>query len=562
MVFKLPKLFTPYTEWLEKQQSSILSAAVIITVANIISALSGFLRTRLLISIFFDTEVSKQAYEAFKIASQIPDLMFQLIVLGAISASFIPVFTHYKKESQEEAFTMTSAMMNLLLVIFAIISVVVFIFAEPFTQWRTGSAFTPEQIYIAANLTRIMLLAQFFFGVSNFLTGMLQSYQRFVIPALAPIIYNLGILLGVFLLSGTLGIYSAGVGVVLGAFLHMAIQLPMAYKLGYRYKFAFTFRHPGIKKMISMTPARTVTLGINQLQQLANGFFSTTIGNLSYVIIDLAFSVIVIPIRFFGVPIAQASLPFLSEEASKSDLTSFRDLLMKLIHQISFFAYPAAVLLLILRIPIVRLAFGTPNFPWATTLLTGKVIGIISFSIAAQAIVQLLVRGFYALKNTRIPLYITGITVGLYIFLCWISVFYFHSGLIGMAAAITSTSILEMFLFLFFLNKEINGFFGKSFWIPQMKMVVASFLMAIFLYLPFRIFDELIFDTSRTIELILLTITTSTIGMLVYIYFAMLFEIRELYMIQTIVGKIGSWKKTLSKSQEVLLDASPSGEEV
>jgi putative peptidoglycan lipid II flippase len=562
MVFKLPKLFSSSTEWLEKQQSSILSAAVIITVANIISALSGFLRTRLLISVFFDTQASKQAYEAFKIASQIPDLMFQLIVLGAISASFIPIFTHYKRESEEKAFTMTSAMMNLLMLVFAVISVIVFIYAEPFTQWRTGSAFTPDQVYIAANLTRIMLLAQFFFGVSNFLTGMLQSYQRFVVPALAPIIYNLGILLGVFLFAHVFGIYSAGIGVVLGAFLHMAIQIPMAYKLGYRYKFSFSFRHPGIKKMISMTPARTVTLGIGQVQQLANGFFSTTIGNLSYVIIDLASSVIVIPIRFFGVPIAQASLPFLSEEAAKNDLTSFRDLILKLIHQISFFAYPASVLILILRIPIVRLAFGTPNFPWATTLLTGKMIGIISLSIAAQATVQLLVRGFYALKNTRIPLYITGITVGIYVFMCWISVFYTQSGLLGMAIATSVTSFLEMFLFLYFLNVQVKGFFGKSFWIPQIKMIVASFLMTIFLYLPFRILDELIFDTSRTIELILLTITTSTIGMLVYIYFAMLFEVRELYMIQTIVGKIGSWKKTLSKSPEVLLDASSPGEEV
>ena len=147
MVFRLPKLFSTYTEWLEKQQTSILSAAVIITVANIASAASGLIRQRLLISHFFDTPLSRQAYEAFLVAFQIPDMMFQLIVLGAVSAAFIPMLSQYRNNREEELKYMNS-MMNSVLIIFMLVGVLVFIYAEPLTRFRTGEAFTPEQFKI------------------------------------------------------------------------------------------------------------------------------------------------------------------------------------------------------------------------------------------------------------------------------------------------------------------------------------------------------------------------------------------------------------------------------
>ncbi|CAN5288004.1 murein biosynthesis integral membrane protein MurJ [soil metagenome] len=563
-MFKFPKTFFS-SDWLEKQQSTILSAAAIITIANIASAISGLVRQRLLISFFFSTQ--KADFAAYTVASTIPDAVFQLIILGALSASFIPIFSHYQKQSDEEAFRMTSAMMNVLLLIFLIFSVVVFIFAEPITRSITGKGFTAHQIQVSANLTRIMLGAQFFFAISNFLTGILQTYRRFVIPAIAPLVYNIGILLGVYLFAGRFGIYSTGIGVVLGAFLHMAIQIPLAYKMGYRYKVNFNFKHPGIKTMFKLTPPRVITLGINQFQDLADNFFATSItmgefAELSVVVISLAQQVMTLPIRFFGAPIAQAALPFLVTEAEKNDLSHFRDLLLKSINQVSFFVFPASVLILILRIPVIRIIYGTGNFPWQTTVLTARLVGIIAISIAAQSIVQVLIRAFYALKNTRTPFYITCVTVALYVTLNWFFVFNRQLGVIGMAISITLAAFVEMFLFMFFLNRRVTGMLGKAFWMPQLKMGVAAFLMAIFLYLPFRILDELVFNTSRTIELILLTISTSTIGMLVYIYFAMLFDVSELYMVRSVINKFGNWSKTLSRSQEVVLESTTGNEEM
>lgn len=560
--FKLPVFLFPKAEWLERKQNSILSAAVIITVANIISSLSGLLRQRLLIDYFFQSQSSREAFEALLVAFQIPDMMFQLIILGAISAAFIPIFTSLRKKDEKIAFQMASIIMNWLLLIFILVGILVFIFAEPLTAWRTGNAFTPEQIGIAARLTRIMLIAQLFFAISNFLSGILQSYQRFVLPSIAPVLYNVGIVIGTYLLAPQLGIYAAGVGVILGAFIHMAIQLPLAWKLGFKQKLSFNLKHPGIRDLVKMMPARLLTLSITELQNLALGFFATSLGNLSFVVMRLALTLMAIPIRLFGVPISQASLPFLSEESEHTDLEKYRDLVVQSLHQISFLALPASVLLLILRIPIVRLVFGSRDFPWETTVLTGRVVAIIAISIVAQAMAQLLIRAFHALKNTRIPLYITIVTVVLYLLICYLSIFVTNWGIMGMAIATALSAFIETFLLIFFMHRRIHAFADRTFWVPQLKMAAASFLMAVFLYLPFKILDELVFNTSRTLELIALTVCTTTIGLLVYIYFSALFEVKELQFLARLLSSFERWQKSLSKTREVLMETPVEGDEL
>lgn len=556
MTFRLPQLFLNNGKWLEIKQNSILSAATIISVASMISALSKLFVQRILISHFFSTPASQEALEAFWFAFQIPDMMFQLIILGALSAAFIPIFTSQKKQNLERAFTMSSIMMNWLLLIFMVVSVVVFFLAEPLTVMRAGNQFTPAQIEIVINLTKIMLFAQFFFAISNFLTGILQSFQRFVLPAVAPILYNLGILVGVFLFSESFGIYSAGLGVVIGAFAHMMIQLPSVLQLGFRYKWSLNLKYDGIKEFFKLMPPRALSIGANEIRKLLLGFFATSLGNLSFLIMQLGLSLMAIPIRFFGVSISQASLPFLSEESSEHDLEKFKGLVLQSLHQIAFLTFPASVLLIILKLPIVRLVFGTNNFPWEATIDTSWILAILAVSVTVQALVHLLIRAFYALKDTKTPLFIAAGDVVLYLLLSAFFVNFTDFGVMGLAFATSFTAFVEFLLFLFLLDRKVHGFARKAFWIPQIKMVTASFFMAIFLYLPFRIFDELIFDTSKTVEVIALTITTATIGMSVYIYFAMLLDIRELKMLTNLIYTFDKWRKTLTQVKEVLVETS------
>ncbi len=562
MLLTISNLFKKNGKWLEQKQNSILTAATIISIANIVSLFTGLLRERLLIGTFFTDESTKLAYEAFKVAFQIPNTMFQIVILGALSATLVPIFTQQKKQDEKMAFKMSSVIFNYILLAFIVISVLIYIFADPLTHMRTGAAFTPEQIEIVINLTRLMLVSQLFFAVSNFLTGILQSYQRFIIPALSPLLYNLGILLGVYLFADSFGVYSAGVGVIIGAFIHMAVQIPLVLKLGFRYRLSFDLKIPGVTNFLKLSLPRTFALAISEIRKLSLGFFTTSLGNLSFLVMDYGLALMAIPIRFFGVSIGQASLPFLSEEAEEGDKQKFKDLLLQSLHQIAFFALPTSVLLLILRIPVVRIVYGTANFTWDNTQDVGLVLGIVSLSIVAQAMVHLLIRAFYALKDTKTPLVVTTIDALFYLALCWLFVFYTDWGVVGVALATMMTGFLEFMLFLFLLNKKIPGVAGKAFWVPQMKMVLTGFFMAVFIYLPFKIFDELVFDTSRTVELLGLTFTTGTIGLLVYVYFAALFNVHELDSFIKTILKFGNWRKLIKDTEEFLVETPVEGDDV
>ena len=285
-----------------------------------------------------------------------------------------------------------------------------------------------------------------------------------------------------------------------------------------------------------------------------------SIGDLSFVIINLARRLMTLPIRFFGVPISQASFPFLSEESAAVNRKRFNQLLLQSLNQISFLAMPASVLLLILRVPAVRLVFGTANFPWQTTVTTGKVVALIAVSITAQAMVQLLIRSFYALKDTRSPFMVTTISVIVYLVSNALGIYVFNLGVFSLGVAITVTAFIELLLMLLILQKKIRCFTFSDFFFPQLKILLASFFMAVFLYLPFKILDEVIFDTSRTIGLIALTVSTSTIALLVYLYFSILFDVKELTYFNSLIAKFGKWRPVLEDSQEVLLDSSIEGE--
>jgi putative peptidoglycan lipid II flippase len=551
----LPKIFNSHARWLEQQQTTILSAAAIITIANIISAGSGFIRERLMLGVFYtDAEQSREAYAAFKLAFQVPDILFQLIILGALSAAFIPVFSSLKKRDEQDALKMASILLNILLCIFIAFGILIFIFAEPITQLRTGPEFTPHQVEIATNLTRIMLVGQLFFAISNLFGALLQSYQRFIIPSIAPILYNLGILLGVFLFSEEYGIYAAGFGVLIGALFHMLLHIPLALKLGLRPSFSLNIFHPGVKELLMIAPARVFTIAISQFETLGLGYFLTTVSSVGFVLFTLAESVIAIPIRFFGIPISQAALSFLSKESAGRELDRFKELVVQSLNQISFLTMPTAALVLILRLPIVRFLFGTDSFPWVDTITTGKIVAILALSIAAQAMSQLLMRAFYALKDTRTPLIITICTVTVYMASTAAIITYTPFGILGIAATLAVSEICKLFLLVGFFDHKMPGIFGQSFWIPQLKILTAAFLMAVFLYLPFRILDQLVFDTTRTIELIGLFVTTATIGSLVYIYFAALFEIQELRLLSSVFKSVRRWRKDFSTTQEVVTE--------
>lgn len=523
--------------WLLTQQNSILSAAAVITLANGLVSVSGFMRDRFLLAIFAGNQVSLQAYDAFRVAFQIPDLIFQLLIVGALSASFIPLFSLLKKTNRTKAFHFTNICLNYLLLFFLLACVLIFIFAPELTAWRIGDAYNRTQIEIVIALTRIMMVGQFFFAISSFFSGMLQSYQRFIVPAIVPLFYNAGIVTGTYLFHSSLGIYAAGLGVILGAFLHMIIQLPFVYHLGWRYQFNLQWQMIEVKKLFSLMPTRTLTLGINEIQNFGLSYFVTSVNGIGYTILILARSLIIMPVRFIGVPIAQAALPFLADLSQPSNISLFKKTLLQSLNQIVYLACPAAVLLLILRLPVVRLVFGTRNFPWELTIEVAKMVAIMALSIPAQAIFHLLVRSFHALSDTVTPFLISLFTSCVFFIGAALAIRQDSHQLTGIAITIAACGILEACLYLLLLSFKVKKLLTFSFILEQIKIYAIAAIMAVSLYIPYKSLDTLVFNTTKVIPLLALTGITSIIGLSVYILLSKIFHIAEMQILVNIAKK-------------------------
>lgn len=431
--------------------------------------------------------------------------------------------------------------------ILLVLSVVIAIFARPLSQ--VLSHYTGRQLDLMVNLIRLMSIAQVFFAVSSFLTGVLQAHRRFLVPAIAPLFYNLGTILGILILTPFLGIYAAAIGVIFGAFLHVIVQLPSAIHTGYFPKIRFRLKHKGVRRMLALMPPRTMSLALIQIERIVSLNLASALSAGSFTIFNFARQVYVLPISLFGVSLGQASFPTLADEALNTDQTKFAQTLGKTILQIFFFCLPAAILILILRIPIVRLIFGAKNFPWEATLLTGKALAVFSLSIAPQAAVQLLTRAFYAKKDTQTPLIINVATLALFIISSFIFTHSLSWGVMGMSLAMSLSNALN-FLVLYLVIRPTIPRLGISKEI--IKMLFVSAFTAFALWVPMRLLDQFVFDTTRTIPLLILTAIVSLIGLTVYFGLAFLLKVNQFADVRNLFVKLGNWRQVLVDTDEVI----------
>jgi putative peptidoglycan lipid II flippase len=385
---------------------------------------------------------------------------------------------------------------------------------------------------------------------------MLQSLKRFIIPAFSPVFYNLGIILFVVLFSDRFGMHAAAWGTVFGAFLHFIIQVPLLRKCGFSLFGGFRWQPAKLRELFLLAGPRTIAMVIEQLNLWVVTFLATSIGGISLTLVTVAQQLMSIPIRFFGVSIAQAALPFFA--ANAHDQVGFRRMVFRSLRQISFFALPASTLLLILRVAIIRLAYGVEKLPWRATLDAAEVLGILSVSIAAQACTLLLVRAFYSMNNTVIPFFASVVYFATTVILGWYCVLMLNLGLTGIAVSLTLAGILEtLILFIVFLMKNHFQDFGQFGW-SMARIGVASVLMGITLFIFQRLFDLYVFETSRVLQLIGLTTAVGTLGSLVYLGFCWLLKIEELTILSRIFHKLRSqWNRVVGNTPEFVESVSP-----
>ncbi|HYM64923.1 MAG TPA: murein biosynthesis integral membrane protein MurJ [Candidatus Sulfotelmatobacter sp.] len=534
-----------------KQQSNILSAAFVIMATIIFSQILGLIRQRLLVSIFGASDT----LGIYLASTRLPDFLFQLIIAGALSSAFIPVFSDYLvKGKEKEAQNIASTLLFLSLFIFSIFSLVLFIFAKEFSALM-APGFSSDQLNLMASLTRIIIFGEVLFIVGSFLSAVLQSYNHFFIPGIASALFNFGIILGILLLSPMFGIFSAAYGVILGALIFVLIQAPFVKKIGFSFKPSLSLKSiksSGVLDVFKLIWPRTLSIAIFQLGTIITVTLVSFLQNpgRNYVIFDYAQTLSFAPVVLFGQAIAQAAFPVLSKE--KDRLDDFKSTFITSFNQTLYLVLPISILFLVLRIPVVRLIFGASQFDWAATVLTGRTLAFFSISIFAQSLSYLVSRGFYALHDTKTPLVIGTITTSVMILIGALFIFVYHLGVESIAFAFSIASILNFLTMFIFLDRKTKGFDKWPLIKTVVKIFAASGFTAFALYFPIKLLDQLVFDTTKTINLLLLTGISSFAGLSLYLFLTWLFDVKEATMFIGLFRRIGDWRQILKKSEETI----------
>lgn len=529
-----------------RQQTNILSAAFIIMATVVLSQVLGLVRQRLLASIFGASDTLGVYLASFRL----PDFLFQLIIAGALSSAFIPIFSSYlAKNKREDANNLASALLSFSLLTFTILALILFIFADYFSSLM-APGFSQDQITLMGNLTRIIIFGEILFMVGTFLSAILQSHNHFFVAGISAALYNLGIIIGIVLLSPSLGIYSAAYGVILGALIFVAAQIPGVLKVGFSFRPSFKFKEDGMKDVLQLMWPRTVSIAIFQLGTI----ITVTLVSLlpdpgrNYVIFDYAQILSFAPIVLFGQSIAQAAFPILSKERER--LPEFKVTFVTSFNQILYLMLPISVLFLVLRIPIVRLIFGAAAFDWEATVLTGQTLAFFSISLFAQALVFLVARGFYAMHDAKTPLYIGAFSTALMLGLGFIFIAFYKLGVEWVAIAYSIGAITNLLLLFIFLDRKVGRFDKVSMSRSILKILIATFFTGFALYIPIKLLDQLVFDTTRTINLLILTGIASFAGLSLYLFLTWVFNVEEAKTFLYMFRKIGNWKEILRKSEE------------
>ncbi|HVF69898.1 MAG TPA: murein biosynthesis integral membrane protein MurJ, partial [Xanthomonadales bacterium] len=544
------KFLSKSLDLLTRRQSNILSAAFVIMGTVILSQVFGLIKKRLLIAYFGASGTTG----VFEVASKLPDLIFQLVIASALSSAFIPVFSDLLSKGKDElAHKMASNLLTVGIVLFFIFSMVLSVFAPFFLQiLNLGGGFSSSDMQLMANLMRIIVFGQLLIVIGTFFAALLQSYNHFFIPGFALSLYNLGIIIGLITLSPIIGIYSGAVGIVIGAAFFILFQLPMVRKIGFRYTPSFSFQDSGVKKIASLMWPRTISNAIFQLGTVLVvslvSFIPQTGRN--YIIFDLAQTIAFAPVALIGQAIAQAAFPVLARE--RDNLQNFKLTFINSFNQMLYLILPASILILILRIPIVRLVFGADKLDWPATVLSGKILAFFALSIFAYALIALVYRAFYALHDTKTPL-ITGAFSTIFMLLIGYSlIVVMGRGVSSVAVAYSIAGITQLLILLFLLHKRTGGFHLPSLFISWVKIGASSFFTAFALYIPIKLLDQLVFDTTRTINLFFLTGISSFAGLLLYLFLTWFFDVKEASIYVLAMRKMRNWREVASKMDELI----------
>ena len=448
-------------------QTTVGLSAAIISASYLMSRLLGLFRDRLLISTFG----KGMALDAYNAAFTLPDLLFTLLVSGAFAVAFIPVFSEYlKKDDKKEAWDIAASLLNILVVGTIGVAILVEIFAVPITKFLFHG-FNEQTLQLTINLTRIMLITPTLFAISSVWGSIQQAHHRFVLYAVASVFYNIGIIFGIIVFSKHYGIYGVAWGVILGTALQALVQLAGLSGLGYKWRPIISFKLKGVTRTLKLIVPRAIDQGVDQINYAVEKSIGSALAAGSITSFTYANNLRNVPLSLIGSAITVAVFPRLAEQSTEKSKTKLIESFVHTARLILFLSIPAAIMSVAARGYIVRLLYGFGDVD------TANALGWFAASIVFTSLFFLVSRVFYAMQDTKTPLFISIASVGLNIFLSY------HlsrsMGITGLAAAASLVSGIETLVLMAILRKRIGSIGEKSIFGSLIRMSAAGLIMAV-----------------------------------------------------------------------------------
>jgi putative peptidoglycan lipid II flippase len=429
----------------------LATASLILTVAALASRLLGWVRLLVIGSQFGATRELDAYFAAFRI----PDAIFQLVVAGALSAALIPVFSGYRARDQEmEAWRLASSVINLVVIALAGLSLIMAILA-PVLVPIVAPGFDVPTTELTIRMTRVMLLSPVLIGMGAVVSGILNSYERFAVPALAPLAYNLAIILAAILLAPIIGVEGLAVGVAIGSLAHLAIQLPELGRVGQRYDLTIGLNHPGVRKVVWLMGPRMLGLAAGQLNFIVSTVLASGLPEGSITAYNYAFQLSQIPVGVLGVSVAVALFPTLSRDAALGRVPEIRRQVAGSLRILIFLAAPLTAAMIVLAGPIAAVFFQYGLFSERSAERTAGALVFFAIGLAGHIVVHVLTRAFYAMQDTRTPVLWAIIAVAINVpLMVWLVG---PMGVEGLALALSISALLEVLGLLWALRRRIES---------------------------------------------------------------------------------------------------------
>src|SRR5947209_1928694 len=556
------------------QKINVGRATLILTGAFIVSRVFGLLRTSLFAFVFGTGATSDAYLQAFVI----PDLIFNIVAGGALSSAFIPVFTKYMigEEDEKRAWHIASAALNLAIAIMVVLALIAIIFMGqivPLYNPKTPSV-TPQDyathINLIVSLARIMLLQAIILGGGVIMNAVLNARQNFLLPAIGTVLYNVGIIIGllpgVYMAfhgqrSSIAAVYPATWGVVLGAILQVAIQIPGMIKVGMRYTPTFDWHDPGVIQIGRQMVPRIINAAMLYISIFVDRFLISFLGVvltadvLSGLITQYyqALRLLLLPLGIFGMAISTAAFPTMAENVAKGRLDRVRSIILETLRSILFMSIPSSVGLIVLGLPIVQVLLEHGAFSLQSAILTTYPLAGFAVGLAGLASVEILTRSFYALRDSVTPVIVS---VAQFIFKIALSLLLINAAVWGAGwgtgALAFSTSIaglLEAAVLIYLLHQRIGDLQLRQLGVYIGRILLASLVMGAGLFIV-RFILDLILVTTRdralgvpgTIMAFIKLLIELFVGVLIYLRVARRMGIEELGPVKRVLDRLKlSW---------------------